>query len=414
MSVRPPDWMTGPLSYLGMHWPDADPPRLSMMSDDWGVYSGKLWSQLRTAETAAEDVLTGEAGKAIDAFEEWWKRTRGPGENLELARQRAENIGAGLKSLATHATIMQAVWVAEFYALVATIALIAKAVAIGGITAAAGATARKGVEHKVQERLSRKVLKWLVPIAAGGLIWQTFIRPYLPPPVPDYEDPPDPRCYQPPMRTAVPPVTGNWDVSNLTAGGGIFKIDGQRYLTDRVGPNGEEIAYFVVTIDGVVQPSLTQRFDYEEDMRKLGRRIQIVDHDASHSWSGKILGTEAKAGIFLAPTIMNTSDMVRAERFLQRRHRELSMEGGWLAVHTQATTHPMDAYTYWERDAYGNEVSRHYGGHRLLESMVYSVKECRPVRGGGAVEKEYEFSIEVGPPGPDGTPGRIVRRNWTW
>src|SRR5262245_62228009 len=103
IAMGPPDWAKEPLSWVGMHWPDADPIRLRMMSDGWLQYSEKVWWQLFNGDGVSRSLDLDNFSKAIDAFDDWWRRGAGPQENLRNTVKSAENIGAVLKALATQA-----------------------------------------------------------------------------------------------------------------------------------------------------------------------------------------------------------------------------------------------------------------------------------------------------------------------
>jgi hypothetical protein len=405
-----PGWLRDALDWVGIRWPEGDVSGLSKAGSAWLTLAGGLREQATVAGRAAKAVWQApQAGQFVEDFAAWWQADLGPDANLTRAAAAAERIGAALRGLAVQITILRAAYVAQLVALVTTLAaaglLIVGTGGLAGLAAGAGSAAlitaaRRAMMRALQAgvatvgavligQLLRRAAENLRPVRVPSPARQPQTRPGrdpdplrdpLPIPIPwGWDENQRPRCRVSPdaIIPTTPVVTGGADPR--TFGGAIIRVDEQRL------DGGAR----QVTVDGIVQDTVARQ-GYERKLGGLAESIGLPagEYHASHLY-GRGFGSEAAAGIYLAPTEVNLSFHTRAEGFIQDLYQTAG-PGGWVELRAVATTHPTDA---WNN-----------AGANLLASTDYEATVCRQ----NTVLETYRFGVEVGP--PSGPPGGAVRR----
>lgn len=113
-----PGFVTEPLGWIGMSWPEADEDKLFQAGRTWLEYGQSLRGQAQQANSTAQKIPSEHQGEAVDAFVAWWNKADGPGQNLGDNAVAAELIGAGL-------TVMAGITLALKIAYIAQLAILA-------------------------------------------------------------------------------------------------------------------------------------------------------------------------------------------------------------------------------------------------------------------------------------------------
>jgi hypothetical protein len=351
-------------------------------------------------------------GKPIDDFRQWWSWRRGPSANLASAAIAADAIGASLKGMSLQVALLKLAFIANLAAIgAAAVALGLAIVGSGGLAAAVAAAGGGVIVNYVRRRVQRAMQAALASITAYlvGVLLRQAAENLAPAPVEtvprrDRRTRPDPdplpvpypwpgpdssprrrrRCeadpgYTTPTITGISPTSGDYRY----AGGGLHSI------SRRVLPDGSR----EVVIEGVVRDPIP-RAHLEVGLRPLADAIGIPSgqYHLAHTW-GAGIGSEAAAGIYLAPSTANLGFHSRVEDWLRDLHATRG-PGGWVELRTVTTTHPSAA---WDGM-----------GANLMASTTYEATVCRP---GGVIETYPPISVDIGLPSTQGgvfQPGRIT------
>ena len=95
-----PGWLTEPLGWIGLTWPEADEEKLFQAGQQWISFGSRLQGIAQAADGAANDVLAQNSGQAVEAFRQWWTRDDGPHRRMSEDAVAAEVIGAALHLVA--------------------------------------------------------------------------------------------------------------------------------------------------------------------------------------------------------------------------------------------------------------------------------------------------------------------------
>jgi hypothetical protein len=137
MGLELPDWLTEPLGWIGLTWPQADEEKLFEDGQVWINFGSTLRGQAQDANSTAQKVWTDNHGESINAFEKWWNADDGPAKNLEDEAIAAELIGAGLIVFAAITLAMKIAFIVQLIILIVEVAqAIATAFATFGATTA--------------------------------------------------------------------------------------------------------------------------------------------------------------------------------------------------------------------------------------------------------------------------------------
>jgi hypothetical protein len=137
MGIELPGWLTEPLSWVGLIWPQADEEKLFEDGQVWISYGSTLRGQAQDANSTAQKVWTENHGESIEAFQKWWNADDGPAKNLEDEAVAAELIGAGLIVMAAITLALKIAFIVQLVILAIEVAqAIASAFATFGATTA--------------------------------------------------------------------------------------------------------------------------------------------------------------------------------------------------------------------------------------------------------------------------------------
>jgi hypothetical protein len=137
MGLQLPGWLTEPLGWIGLTWPDADEELLLQAGRDWIAFSGRLHAMAQASNSSAEDVWSRNEGTAVKAFETWWAGADGPGMRLAEDAIAAGMIGCALCLFAAVTLALKIAFVVQLTTLAIEVAqAIATAVASFGATTA--------------------------------------------------------------------------------------------------------------------------------------------------------------------------------------------------------------------------------------------------------------------------------------
>jgi hypothetical protein len=404
------------MNALGLVWPKGNASQLWAAGAAWIAFAVAVRDAKESAQAGAAQVWQVNRGVPISNFQQWWSWRRGPSANLAGTAIAADAIGASLQGMSVQVALLKAAFLANLVALAAAFAAIGIAIFGTGGLAAAGAAAGGGLVIGYFRR--RMVLALNMALAAitaqlvGVLLRQAAEtlqpappetmprrdrqrdpqedpRPPLPFPFPLPDSQPRPdrrqRCsVQPgwtqPTINGIPPGSEDRRVS----GGGLQSI------SRRVLPDGSR----EVVIEGVVRDPIP-RAGLENGLRPLAESIGIPSgqYHLAHTW-GAGLGSEAAAGIYLAPSQANLVYHAGVENWLRGVHESVGTQG-WVELRTVTTTHPTGA---WQN-----------AGANLMASTTYEATACYP---GGRIVTYPAVSVNIDPPSNrNGTfqPGRV----WT-
>ncbi len=82
------------LNDLGFNWPEIDEERLFELGRSWTAYGGQLQQISADAESAAQEVWTGNSGPAIEAFQARWEHEKSPAQILKKGATAGHTLGA--------------------------------------------------------------------------------------------------------------------------------------------------------------------------------------------------------------------------------------------------------------------------------------------------------------------------------
>jgi hypothetical protein len=137
MGLELPGWLTEPLGWIGLTWPEADEVKLFEAGQAWITFSGRLVSVAEGANQAAGDVWAKNEGESIDAFHHWWDKIDGPRMRLAEDIIAAGVIGAALIVFAAATLALKIAFIVQLIILAVEVAqAIATAFATFGATTA--------------------------------------------------------------------------------------------------------------------------------------------------------------------------------------------------------------------------------------------------------------------------------------
>ena len=137
MGLQLPGWLTEPLGWIGMTWPEADEEKLFEAGQQWLSFGSQLSTIAQRADQTASEVWSANEGAAVDAFREWWTRDDGPEPRLTEDSMAAEIIGAALIIFAALTLALKIAFIVQLVILAIEVAqAIATAIATFGATAA--------------------------------------------------------------------------------------------------------------------------------------------------------------------------------------------------------------------------------------------------------------------------------------
>jgi hypothetical protein len=91
-----PGWLTEPLGWIGLEWPQADETKLFDAGSAWLTFGIGLVPISTTANGAANSVWTTNSGDVTEAFRTWWTGEDGPTKRLSDDMVASTLIGAAL------------------------------------------------------------------------------------------------------------------------------------------------------------------------------------------------------------------------------------------------------------------------------------------------------------------------------
>lgn len=137
MGLELPGWLTEPLGWIGLTWPEADEVKLFEAGQAWITFSGRLMSVAEGANQAAGDVWAKNDGESVDAFHRWWDKTDGPRLRLAEDVVAAGVIGSALIVFAAATLALKIAFIVQLVILAIEVAqAIATAFATFGATTA--------------------------------------------------------------------------------------------------------------------------------------------------------------------------------------------------------------------------------------------------------------------------------------
>ena len=86
MGLELPGYVTEPLSWIGMTWPEADEDKLFESGQTWLNYGASLRTQAQQANSIAQKIPSEHEGEAVDQFTPVVERRRRAGQ--ESGRER--------------------------------------------------------------------------------------------------------------------------------------------------------------------------------------------------------------------------------------------------------------------------------------------------------------------------------------
>lgn len=122
MGLELPGWLTEPLGWIGLTWPEADEDKLFEAGQQWVSFGSRLQTIARNANQAAGTVWTDNAGDPVEAFQHWWTRDDGPQPRMAEDAIAAEVIGAALIVFAGLTLALKIAFIAQLIALAIEVA----------------------------------------------------------------------------------------------------------------------------------------------------------------------------------------------------------------------------------------------------------------------------------------------------
>jgi papain fold toxin 1 (glutamine deamidase) of polymorphic toxin system len=137
MGLEMPGWITEPLGWIGMTWPEADETLLFEAGQTWIKFGTNLQSVRQRAGDAAQQVMSENQGETIDAFKRWWAEHDGPDARLVEDSIAAVIIGEVLILFAAVTLALKIAFIVQLAILVAQVAAaLAAAIATFGSSTA--------------------------------------------------------------------------------------------------------------------------------------------------------------------------------------------------------------------------------------------------------------------------------------
>lgn len=94
MGLTLPSELERLLNDLGFTWPEIDEQRLFVLGQAWTEYGSRLEQISGDAQSAAQEVWTGNSGAEIDAFKARWEHEKSPAEILKKGATAGHVLGA--------------------------------------------------------------------------------------------------------------------------------------------------------------------------------------------------------------------------------------------------------------------------------------------------------------------------------
>lgn len=94
MGLQLPGELISLLGMLGYTWPEADETKLFELGSTWMGFSGTIQGVASDADSAAQQVWSGNKGADIDAFQKAWGEDDAPTRILQDAGTGATAVGA--------------------------------------------------------------------------------------------------------------------------------------------------------------------------------------------------------------------------------------------------------------------------------------------------------------------------------
>lgn len=113
VTLQLPGYLTEPLGWIGLVWPEADEDALFAAGQTWMSYGAALRGQATTANDAAAQVWGSNQGDAVDDFRNWWNAAAGPGHTLDDDATAAEIIGGALVAMAAITLALKLAFIAQ-------------------------------------------------------------------------------------------------------------------------------------------------------------------------------------------------------------------------------------------------------------------------------------------------------------
>jgi len=137
MGLQLPEWLTEPLSWVGLEWPQADEVKLFEAGQAWMAFAFRLQPIAAHANSAAADVWSNNEGPASDEFKRWWEDEDGPTKRLRDDQLAALLIGGALMIFAAITLVMKIMFIVQLIILAVQVAMaIAAAFATFGASTA--------------------------------------------------------------------------------------------------------------------------------------------------------------------------------------------------------------------------------------------------------------------------------------
>lgn len=123
MGIELPGWLTEPLSWITLEWPQADETKLFEAGQVWMAFGAAAMPIGTTSTSAAETVWTTNEGPQVDAFQNWWNEDDGPTQRLTEDAIASMIIGAALFVFAAITLAMKIAWIVALIILAVQVAM---------------------------------------------------------------------------------------------------------------------------------------------------------------------------------------------------------------------------------------------------------------------------------------------------
>jgi hypothetical protein len=415
------------LDVLGFRWPDGDQLQCQGLAIVWKAFADDVSAIQRDIDRHVNDLVSDQEG-SIKAVRDWWNKPDGSNANLGLTVQAANNSAVAANGMGAIVSGMQAETIVESglmaAALLASGGLLTVFIAwvkrrilwilIGMIATAIGA-------YLVYEHLLEGPRPKVVDPPAGPYGGpRTAPTPY-PTTAPDTEprgqatpdvyyptdttttqkDQPPPPCSLSPRvsyqavffhpglsaRTSYNTIPAGAEVDHTINGDGIAWVGAQRQRDGSIR----------TSIYGVVKPTSGRSDDdvWPATAQSIGLQ---PNWDGAHLF-GPGWGTEAKAGMLLAPRSVNRGGQEGIEGYIANLSDLAQSRGGHVEVLATAQSHPPGAY-YEQRGGYNYPK-----GDLLLRQTDYEVNLCLPDprdRSNVILARRENYVVVIGQPPANG------------
>ncbi|MGW5361224.1 WXG100-like domain-containing protein [Actinopolymorpha pittospori] len=165
-----PSWLTEPLSWIGLEWPQADEVKLFEAGQAWIAFGMRLQPVSADASAAAARVVAMNEGRPAEAFYEWWQSEDGPARRLDEDVAAVLIIGAALILFAALTVAMKLLFAVQLAVLAMQVAAAvaaafatfgASSATIPGFVAATRAACTRLVRRFVDDVLKKNIAKLL-------------------------------------------------------------------------------------------------------------------------------------------------------------------------------------------------------------------------------------------------------------